>query len=382
MLQAMNSEKSFSIREARLAIADLFDRHVLRYWIDLILSMAVGYSSASVYLSPEFSWPARLGALVVAAFALFRVGSFIHEITHMREGEMRAFRAFWDLACGIPMVMPSFFYENHIDHHNARHYGTQADGEYVPLGTSTWHQIVLFFSQALVMPLLLFVRFLLSPLTFITPRVRQWTLERCSSFVFNWHHRLAIPATAPRRSWAAIELACCLRCWIMLAVVWTGPFDWARLPAIYVLAVAILSLNYLRNLAAHHYRNRGERMTHLEQLEDSVNITGGPLTELFFPLNLRYHALHHLFPSLPYHNLGRAHRRLMAALPANSLYRDTVYPSFWAVVAELLRDTRAASRAQRRRARVARGPGTSSAYAAVARGVERRWKGWPGRCER
>ncbi len=38
-------------------------------------------------------------------------------------------------------------------------------------------------------------------------------------------------------------------------------------------------------LVAHHYRNDGGEMTHQEQLEDSVNIEGGRLTELFFPLN-------------------------------------------------------------------------------------------------
>ena len=78
-------------------------------------------------------------------------------------------------------------------------------------------------------------------------------------------------------------------------------------------------------------------MSYLEQLEDSVNITGHPLlTELFFPLGLRYHALHHLFPALPYHNLGTAHRRLMAQLPADSLYHQTVYPSYWSVHARIV----------------------------------------------
>ena len=40
----------------------------------------------------------------------------------------------WNLLCGIPMLMPSFFYENHIDHHNSHRYGTKRDGEYLPLG--------------------------------------------------------------------------------------------------------------------------------------------------------------------------------------------------------------------------------------------------------
>jgi fatty acid desaturase len=113
---------------------------------------------------------------------------------------------------------------------------------------------------------------------------------------------------------------------------------------LYFIAMFVLGLNYVRNLVAHHYRNTGNQMTHIEQLEDSVNIEGSWFwTELFFPLGLRYHALHHLFPSIPYYNLGRAHRRLMAHLPADSPYRDTVYPSYWSVVRELLSDVKAST---------------------------------------
>ena len=103
---------------------------------------------------------------------------------------------------------------------------------------------------------------------------------------------------------------------VMLGVVVLGLFPYTRLVLMYCLATFVLLLNYIRNLVAHRYQNTGAQMTHAEQLADSITITGHPLwTELFFPLGLRYHALHHLFPGIPYHNLGRAHRRLMEKLP-------------------------------------------------------------------
>jgi fatty acid desaturase len=79
-------------------------------------------------------------------------------------------------------------------------------------------------------------------------------------------------------------------------------------------------------------------MSHLEQMEDSINITGQAwLTLLLFPVGLRYHALHHLFPSLPYHNLGKAHRRLSALLPPDAPYHATGRRSFCAAIGELWR---------------------------------------------
>jgi fatty acid desaturase len=46
------------------------------------------------------------------------------------------------------------------------------------------------------------------------------------------------------------------------------------------------------------------------------------LPVLWAPVGLRYHALHHLLPRVPYHNLAEAHRRLVAASPEAGLYRS------------------------------------------------------------
>jgi fatty acid desaturase len=332
-----------AIRDARLIVHDLFQHSQLYYWLDLIITLTIGYGCAALFLRSELFSPQQILGLIVASFALFRAGSYIHEITHMRRGEMTTFRVVWNLVCGVPMLTPSHFYENHIDHHKSHHYGTHRDGEYLPLGTSTIDTVLLFLAQCPLLPVYIFFRFLLAPLTFIHPRVRTWVLEHMSSFVINYRHHLIIPANAPRKWWAALELLCCARAWALLVLVAIGVHEWTRVFQMYILSVSVLGLNYSRNLVAHHYRSGGRQMTHLEQLLDSVNLGGRWFwTELFFPLGLRYHALHHLFPSLPFHNMGIAHRRLMTQLPADSPYRDTVYPSYWAVLRELWADTQAA----------------------------------------
>ena len=97
----------------------------------------------------------------------------------MRQGELLGFRVAWNFFCGIPMLMPSFFYENHIDHHKTTRYGTQHDGEYLPLGSSGPHHLLLFVAQVPLLPLYIFLRFALSPITFLHPRLRTFALSTC-----------------------------------------------------------------------------------------------------------------------------------------------------------------------------------------------------------
>jgi fatty acid desaturase len=325
-----------SINEARAIVADLFDYKPWVYWTDLIVTLLIGYTAAGIFLRSAAWSPQQLIAYVISGFALFRAASYVHEIAHMRTGDMLAFRVGWNLLCGIPMVMPSHLYGNHVDHHNSHHYGTVRDGEYLPLGASPHIEILWFFLQIPILPAFVALRLLFSPLTFVHPKVRNWVLEHMSGYVINYRHRLTIPKHAPRKAWAALEIACCLRLVGMFAVVIAGTFPWTRLVQFYLLALLAMGLNYIRNLVAHRYENTGEPMTHAQQLADSVTITGHPiLTELFFPLGLRYHALHHLFPGIPYHNLGPAHRRLMEQLPADAPYRDTVFPGYWSAVRSL-----------------------------------------------
>lgn len=336
---ARTQNYQFSVQEARDLIKDCFHHKALIYWTDFLVFITIGYAAAGVYLtSPLFSWQ-QIICYFVAGFALFRVGSFIHEIVHMSGKQLLAFRVAWNIIAGIPMLMPSFFYRNHIDHHSQKHYGTGQDGEYLPLGSGMLREVGYFYLQVVFLPAAVFMRFfLITPISFLHPRLRTWALERTSFFVINLHYRQAIPTSAPRKWWAAMEIACCLRAWAIPLAVLSGAAPYSRIGLLYALAIMTLGLNYIRNLVAHRYASTGNPISHVDQLADSVNIDGVPiLTELFFPLYLRYHALHHLFPTLPYHNLKKAHRRLVAELPADSLYHSTIHPGFWSATRQLIK---------------------------------------------
>jgi len=330
-----------SIGYARQLCQDLFRPNARIFWTDFLVSLTIGYAAAGLYLV-SFNPALMALGLVVGTCALYRVSLFMHEIMHFRRGEMTAFKVTWNLLAGVPLLTPTFFYESHIAHHNTHQYGTDDDGEYLPLGNGPMRDVWLFLSQVFLQPALVFIRFLLAPLTFIHPRVRQWTLEHASSFVINLRYKRHIPDDAPRKTWAVMDLLCSLRAWAIPISIFLAINPWTHLPKIYFLAVSILVLNYVRTLTAHLYMNDGRKMTHEEQLLDSTTITGGWLLELMCPVGLRYHALHHLFPAMPYHNLHIAHKRLMENLPEDAPYRRVVFKSFWQVLGHLLSAIRAA----------------------------------------
>ena len=68
-------------------------------------------------------------------------------------------------------------------------------------------------------------------------------------------------------------------------------------------------------------------MSLTDQYRDSTNVPAAFPGVLWAPVGLRFHALHHLLPRLPYHSLPEAHRRLSAALPESSAYPQANYGS-------------------------------------------------------
>jgi fatty acid desaturase len=205
---------------------------------------------------------------------------------------------------------------------------------------------VLYFAQVPVLPLLAVVRFLvLVPLSFLHPSLRRWLLERWSSYAINPYYRRAIPPTEPQRLWIALDLVCFLWLAVILILVLKGFLTWPMVGLFYCLSTYSLGLNWVRNLAAHRYANTGGDMTFAQQVEESINIVRSSwVTLLLFPVGLRYHGLHHFFPSLPYHALGEAHRRLMNALPEDSPYRRTCCPGCFTALRDLLRGARVAEK--------------------------------------
>jgi len=118
---------------------------------------------------------------------------------------------------------------------------------------------------------------------------------------------------------------------------------WQWLAAWALLVICIATLNTIRALGGTHlYVEETQGRDARGQLLDSLNVDSrGPLTLLLCPVGLRFHALHHVAPYLPYHALPKAHRRLMEQLPAGSEYHQVTVGSIAEGIGRLRQATRA-----------------------------------------
>lgn len=297
------------------------------YWTDFLLSVLVGYA-ALVAAVLSGSMAATLGFAAVAVLGLYRAESFIHEITHMKHSALPGFRSAWNALIGVPLMVPSFMYEGvHNLHHAKTRYGTVDDPEYLPLALMKPWTLPAFIVVAALAPFGLIVRFaVLAPLSLLSPKLRDIVVARYSGLVINPHFRRRPPEGEARALWTKLEIATSVWALTFVALAASGVLPLRTVLVILGVASAVAVLNQVRTLVAHLWENEGEAMTVTAQYLDSVNVPPPALLPaLWAPVGLRYHALHHLLPSVPYHNLGIAHRKLCAALDQSSPYHKANY---------------------------------------------------------
>lgn len=323
--------KTLQLANWKRLVNDCFQPNPWIYWSDFLLSVTIGYGS---FLATEWfsgNAPLQLLFFCVSVFALYRATLFIHELTHQERSDLPGFSFAWNLLIGVPTLFPSFLYRGvHIDHHKKNTYSTGEDGEYLPLGVSPFWKTVAYIAQSFYLPFLLVLRFgILAPLSVLHPSLRELVMAKASSLSIRYDTVRKVPSGIELRHWYLLEFSCFAYLLLWTFAVVTGWVQVETLIHIYFLMVAMFFVNSIRTVVAHRYSNReGKELSFQDQLLDSVNLEGNALVgELFAPVGLRFHALHHLFPSMPYHSLATAHRRLRKMLPADSFYHQTVEPS-------------------------------------------------------
>lgn len=333
-------------RQAADLAADLMRPKPAIYWADLLATSAVLYASLWLAITAPaiLAWPAG----VVAVLALYRGISFIHELTHQRRDQLPFFHLGWNALVGAPFLTPSFLYEGvHQLHHAKDRYGTARDPEYHPLARRPLGELLAFLAIALLAPVGVLLRFaVLAPLGFLIPAVRRFAVARASGMVINTGFAREDFDRAAKAPWLAQEIACWLWSWTLIALVATGRAPVRAVVVAAAVFAAMTFVNQLRTAVAHYWENEGDPMSFEAQFADSVNVPPPALLPvLWAPVGLRYHALHHLLPRTPYHNLGEAHRRIVSALPPGGLYDQVAQAELGPALRRLVRRAMEARRA-------------------------------------
>ena len=345
------------IHDARTAIKngpqDFFAVNQTKYWFDLILCTIAAFTAAAIYLgAPLFSWQ-QFVAFPFAVFWLYRGNSMVHEVSHLGKKQFPSFQAAWNVLLGIPTLFPStFFTTHHRDHHSGRHYGTPQDPEYIVnvFTPGSFASGVFYVLHVTLYPIFVLFSFLFAPISYLRPEWRDFTLRRLSSFTLNWKYERNL-SRLNRKNFALVEILCCLRAWAIPIGVVIGLTDWSRIPLMYLLAITILAANQMRFFADHHFESHGEKMSMADHVTDSCNYSNNDfLTWLFFPFTIRFHALHHLFPTIPYHNLPAAHQHLTETLPEDSVYHTLDQPGWWHTAKETLQFSKGKKEAKKAKA--------------------------------
>jgi hypothetical protein len=327
----MESPNVESFSQVRRLIEDLFPIRPAVYWSDFLITMGVAWGSFGwMVLTPITAGVQKAALFTVCTLAFFRGLVFIHEIAHFSSNDLRGFRWAWNSLCGLIFFLPSFTYLAHSYHHRVSTFSTSQDLEYLPWAGLPALEIVLPLLIYPFLPVVMAVRFLVvGPISLVVGgRLREWLLRHASTLKMNPRF-VWTPISAQDRRLAVQEEILCFTGWMIILLGCYGGHHWSIFRDWYLVSVVVMGINHIRSLARHRYGYTGDPVSFEAQVVDAVTITGvSPLADLLMPTGLRYHSVHHMFQSLPYHALRKAHQRLQQSLPKDHLYFKTLMPGF------------------------------------------------------
>lgn len=328
----------------REQVKDLFKPDLKYYFRDFFISYALMLVGATVWIAASVNLPAAAPWIgyVVAVYCAYRSFLFVHENVHLPKKEFAPFVSVWDALVGSIFLLPTFMYESHMDHHIPKKYGTKLDPEYLVLGGKSYLRLLWFMVEhMLITPVIILTRFVIGlPVRLLLPPVSRFLDERLTALIINFTYVRVkkVNKTLVMRMEASALFFAALFTYLIME----GIMEPIYLIKGISIILGALFINGWRTLAAHRYANTDlHQLNEEEQLIDSLNYVGNPIVGLFMaPIGLRYHALHHIFPTIPYHNLDTAHKRIMAVIDDDDPYHKTLIKSYAGTILTMPQDNK------------------------------------------
>jgi hypothetical protein len=246
------------------------------YWLDLAACIAVAITG--LYVSRPFPDKILAGSAVaicgvaVAAFALYRASYFNHELAH-HPRDLRAFTIGWNLLIGIPLLVPSFLYSDHLNHHSIKNFAGDSDVEYLAPEFCGIRGAALLLATCFLLPIAYFCRFLLlPPLAWSSPAIRHWVDTRLSSLGLFGLSKRKPPAATEIISWRLQEFACFIYTVVLVIGIANELVATDALMHSYAVLVILLLLHVIRIMVGHRHDASGSR-DRIDQVLDSYNFT-------------------------------------------------------------------------------------------------------------
>jgi fatty acid desaturase len=280
---ALHLRELSRVSEWRSAVA------IVRQWLIIIGSIA----AFKICSSSLGYWAIPLYLLVITVIATRQHSllALMHDATHYRLSKNRLWNDFAsDMFCSFPMgVSTDLYRRGHLQHH--AHTNTENDPYWTGMRAhEDWR-----WPKDQLIALRLFACDLLG-----------LAAHKVCFLFFNWSPaRAAVDRQTVLSSSERLRLVVFLICSVTLLSVFHLWLTWLLfwvVPAVSIFAAMVR----LRSIAEHLV------LESEHELNKTRHVTSNPLERfLVAPLNLNYHIVHHLYPSIPFYNLPRAHEIIM-----------------------------------------------------------------------
>lgn len=279
-----------------------YNLNLFTYWFDFIVTNSILIMSFVALSLSSWSGIHTSLLLLITWISIYRVGAFIHELSHQRgRKDFRLFYTIWNISAGLFILMPAVRFKfPHLQHHKIGIFSTVNDAQYPLIKNNISLKLILFIILPLGQPLLNILVILGKP----------------SKSLYTKLERLIYPefklTNKERRELDLLELyyAICL-----IIVIFLFPIN--ILALWYISQVGGWFLASLRVPLEHSLNNTVDKTLsdHHLQLTDSYTHQSNPILAFILqPVGLRYHTAHHMYPQVPYHNLKILHQHLKDTL--------------------------------------------------------------------